>query len=118
MTLSLHDIATVSGLPSATAAEAIILQMVERSELRAQVDRVHGMVVFSADGDALDNAELKADLEARLDVSLALSQRLQALHDELAGDANYIAKTTEKGDRYGGGGRWAAADRMDDMAVM
>jgi hypothetical protein len=119
MTLSLQDIATAAGLASAAAAEATLLQMVERSELRAQVDRVHGMAVFSSDGDAFDNAEIKADLEARLDTSLALSTQLQALHDELAGDVNYIAKTTEKADRFGGaGGRWAAADRMDDMAVM
>lgn len=121
VTLSLADIAASAGLSGAAEAGAMILQMVEGGEIAAQIDRVHSMASFdttagAAKGGVSDAAETKAALDARLEQAMQLTQKLRALHDELAGDANYIQKTTERADRAGG--RWAAGERGDDVAMM
>lgn len=115
MTLSLAEIASSAGLASAAEAEAALLRMAASGELRAQVDRVAGMALF-ADGEGAESSdELKVALDARLTTAVSLSQKLRGLHDELAGDENFLRRAADKGERGGGGGR---AHLMSDMPVM
>mmetsp|Transcript_38717 Transcript_38717/g.95963 ORF Transcript_38717/g.95963 Transcript_38717/m.95963 type:complete len:406 (-) Transcript_38717:233-1450(-) len=115
LTLSLADIAASTGLGSTAEAEALLVKMVEKGELRAQVDCLQAMALFE-DTNAPDGAELKGALESRLESVVALSQKLHELHDELASDALYLGKTADKDER--GGARWAAAERAEDMVVI
>lgn len=117
VTLSLQQLASAAGLGSAEQAEALLLKMAEQGELRAQVDRVRGMALF-ADSDGPDSDELKAGLDARLETAVALTQKLRALHDELAGDASFLAKTVTKGDRVGARAHLGPHHGADEMAVM
>lgn len=95
----------------------MLLQMADKGELHGQVDRVRGMALF-AGSDAADSEELKGALDARLEAVVALSQKLHALHDELAGDPNYLAKIGEKGERGSGRAHLLSHIGADDMSVM
>lgn len=117
VTLSLADIAASAGLASAAEAEATLLHMAEKGELHGQVDRVRGMALF-AGSEGADSDELKSALDARLETVVALSQKLHMLHDELAGDPNYLGKIGDKGERGGGRAHLLSNLGADDMSVM
>mmetsp|Transcript_21113 Transcript_21113/g.56867 ORF Transcript_21113/g.56867 Transcript_21113/m.56867 type:complete len:409 (-) Transcript_21113:284-1510(-) len=117
VTLSLVDIASAAGLSGAAEAEAQLLIMVDKGEIKAQIDRVKGMALFSGDADVFDSNEMKTVLDARLEQVVTLSHKLRDLHDDIAGDVAYVSKMVEKGDRSAG--RWAGERAgAEDMAVI
>eukprot|EP00208_Stichococcus_sp_RCC1054_P006764 CAMPEP_0206143158 /NCGR_PEP_ID=MMETSP1473-20131121/19525_1 /ASSEMBLY_ACC=CAM_ASM_001109 /TAXON_ID=1461547 /ORGANISM="Stichococcus sp, Strain RCC1054" /LENGTH=449 /DNA_ID=CAMNT_0053538445 /DNA_START=183 /DNA_END=1532 /DNA_ORIENTATION=+ len=106
ITLSLADIASNVGLPTAEAAELAILRMVDAGEVFAEMDGSKGMVRFLEDPQQFRSAATVARLDAHIAAATALGERVAATCAEVSKSKKYLGRLYHRTDlqRYGGGG--------------
>ncbi|KAL0040703.1 hypothetical protein WJX79_002309 [Trebouxia sp. C0005] len=102
LTLSLADIAQQVGLKTATEAESHILRMVGAGEIFAEIDASAGMVRFLEDPEQYTSTSAVQHLNATIQASFALAEKLQSINRQVSLDPAYVSKlyAKDKGDRF------------------
>lgn len=102
LTLSLADIAQQVGLETATEAEGHILRMVDAGEIFAEIDASAGMVRFLEDPEQYTSTSAVQHLNATIQASFALAEKLQSINAQVSLDPAYVSKlyAKDKGDRF------------------
>lgn len=97
LTLSLADIASQVGLPSAESAEEHILRMVSAGDIFASIsDADGGMVRFSEDCEQYTSTSAAAKVSAAVRECMALAERVAGVHDAVAASKEYLRKVISR----------------------
>eukprot|EP00999_Lentomonas_sp_LEN2_P002544 NODE_427_length_1515_cov_101.566282_g395_i0.p1 GENE.NODE_427_length_1515_cov_101.566282_g395_i0~~NODE_427_length_1515_cov_101.566282_g395_i0.p1 ORF type:complete len:458 (+),score=103.21 NODE_427_length_1515_cov_101.566282_g395_i0:86-1375(+) len=91
LTLSLKDIATMTGLKDADDAEEILFQMIVDGEIHAEINQKDAMVSFAA--TAQESADTTSDiLQRQIAESIALSEKIEEVHSKVLRSQEYQSK--------------------------
>ncbi len=108
VTMSLEQIAAAVGAADAQVVEGLLVSMARAREITAQIDVTTGMVHFgdapSAEGKR-SNEQLNHLLEASIDQTMLLSDRLRELQRTVLTSSSFILKSIPGAQRNEGGGR-------------
>ena len=93
ITLTLDAIAAAAGLASGTMAEKLIVSMVAAGTIKASIDQRSGMVAFGSGtgagtGTGVENV---AALEARLQTTMQITEKVRMLHGEIISSKEYVS---------------------------
>eukprot|EP00761_Pharyngomonas_kirbyi_P009200 gb/GECH01009215.1/.p1 GENE.gb/GECH01009215.1/~~gb/GECH01009215.1/.p1 ORF type:complete len:430 (+),score=68.39 gb/GECH01009215.1/:1-1290(+) len=91
LTLSLENIAETVGLKNAEEAELRVLEMVERGEIIASINKEAGMVEFKDRQNSFSSPGTSQLLENRISTSADLASKLRNMDNDIASSKSFIA---------------------------
>nr|CAG4651763.1 EOG090X04TU [Triops cancriformis] len=120
LTLSLADMAHRVQLPSVQAAEKLVLDMIEKSEIYATIHQKDGMVVFHDNPNHFDSPNTLERIGKEVNTCVELDKQIQKMEEEILVNPQYVKKASGAQDEdlpASAGNMGAGASKMPSFAM-
>lgn len=106
ITLSLQDIAAISGLATADEAEKHLLYMVDTGKITVRISQETGMVRFLDSQENSSAFDVIGKLQSNMHQSIKLAEELRRLQSKVLTSTEYISKLNSSSKGAGGVANW------------